>query len=102
MATLNFYGSHGEFTACSVSGHIIESEKCDCDDCAKFGGYETIALVDVLALSPGVLAHGGGDILDAPLIYRDGGYLPALCASVDGDIREEIAGLLPSPAYLGA
>lgn len=100
MATLTFEGSHGHVTACAVSGHIIEATACSCDDCGTFGGYTSIALVDVLALDPAVIAWGGGDILDAALIYQDGGYVPPV-PSIDGDIRDELLRLpAPAPARL--
>lgn len=72
--TLHFEGSHGGFTACAVSGHIIQADDCSCDDCQRLGSYRSIALVDITALDPVTLSEGGGDILAAALIWRDGGY----------------------------
>jgi hypothetical protein len=76
--TLTFTGSHGAFTCCAISGHIIAADACDCDDCARFGSYQSIALVDVAGSDPANVEAGGGDILAAALVYRDGGYMPAM------------------------
>lgn len=78
MRALTFSGSHGSLTACAVSGHVIAADACECEDCAQFGSYQSVALVDVGALDPVTVRAGGGDILAAGLVYRDGGYCPPM------------------------
>lgn len=85
MRALTFTGSHGALTACAVSGHVIEADACDCEDCAAYGDYRSVALVDVGALDPDTVRNGGGDILAAALVYRDGGYCPPMGWADDGE-----------------
>ena len=96
--TLTFHGSHGTLTACAVSGHIIDATPCDCDDCARLGDYGTLGLVDVTALDPRVIASGGGDILQAPIISPRGSWWPAMqwVQGAKDDYWQELA-LLPAP-----
>lgn len=83
--TVTFHGSHGSLTACAVSGHVIHADSCECEDCQRFGDYRSIALVAVGDSDPVSVAAGGGDILGASLVYRDGGFCRALAWLDDDD-----------------
>lgn len=99
--TFTLSGSHGELTACAISGHILQADACACSDCVKYGDYRSIALVDIAGTDPLTVQSGAGDILGAALIWRDGVRDIGAQWVPDGDgggCYEFPHGLLPRPA----
>lgn len=106
--TIKIYGSHGDILVHAKSGHILECDSCDCDECERLGDYRNIKWFDPARWDEDALKHGETDLICTAFVDTHGychemQLTPEWCPktkTLDYDLmlhREPIR--LPAPDY---